>query len=439
MSAMAMDWASPRTMNTSFLARALNRHLAWFARDHRPMLCNTTAFERLMVSTLALSLLPLACAPASDTTGTGGATASGGTTAAGGHVGSGGSSAAGGSHSSGGASGGHTSVGVGGTPSGGSGGSTAAGGSGGGSTGGAESGGSGGGEPFELHKFVGNITTYNSVDTDGLTYSDYWDQLTPENAGKWGSVQGNVGSSRNWSTLDAYYDYTEDAGIIFKQHTFVWGSQQPSGNVTESDVKSWMTEFCERYPNTRLIDVVNEPPPHTEPAYSGAIGGGTNGSWQWITNAFTWAREACPNAVLILNDYNNIEWQDQTSHFIGIVNTVLDAGGPIDAVGAQAHGLSGGQVSDSTMKMLLTRLHDETGLPVYITEYDISDNNDSSQLAKYQAHMPFFLDTEWVHGITVWGWINGKTWVSNSGLIRDGSPRPAMTWLMNELGRPVPP
>jgi hypothetical protein len=47
--------------------------------------------------------------------------------------------------------------------------------------------------------------------------------------------------------------------------------------------------------------------------------------------------------------------------------------------------------------------------------------------------------TEWIHGITVWGWIQGKTWVPNSGLIRDGSPRSAMTWLMNELGRPVPP
>jgi endo-1,4-beta-xylanase len=397
-----------------------------------------TALRQLL--TFATPLLFLACAPASGGPGTGGAASTGGSvTASGGNQSSGGSSPAGGTSSAGGASGGTVSTATGGVPSGGSGGSSQSGGSGGSSTGGSESGGSGGGEPFVLHKFVGNITTYNSADTDGLVYSDYWDEITPENAGKWGSVQGNIGSNRNWSTLDAYYDYAEDKGIIFKQHAFVWGSQQPSGNIDEEDVKSWMTEFCQRYPNTRLIDVVNEPPPHTEPAYSNAIGGGTNGNWQWITNAFTWAREACPNAVLILNDFNNIEWQDQTNHFIDITNTVLDAGGPIDAVGAQAHGLSGGQVSDSTMKNLLTRLHDETGLPVYITEYDISDGNDSGQLAKYQAHMPFFLETEWIHGITIWGWINGKTWVSNSGLIRDGSPRPAMTWLMNELGRPVPP
>jgi hypothetical protein len=45
-----------------------------------------------------------------------------------------------------------------------------------------------------------------------------------------------------------------------------------------------------------------------------------------------------------------------------------------------------------------------------------------------------------VKGITIWGWIYGKTWsyAAQSGLIRNGGPRPAMTWLMEELGRPVP-
>ncbi len=293
-----------------------------------------------------------------------------------------------------------------------------------------------GGEP--LAKFVGNITTgFNSIDTNGRTFSTYWDELTPENAGKWGSVQSNASSSFNWSALDAMYDYTQQAGIIFKEHTFVWGSQQPGGNIGETEVKNWMNEFCSRYPETRLIDVVNEPPPHTTPSYANSIGGGTNGNWQWIVNAFNWAHEACPNAILILNDYNNIEYGDQNQHFIDIVNTIKSAGAPIDAVGAQAHALSGG-VSTDTMKNLVTKLHEDTGLPVYITEYDIDQSDDSAQLDKYQQHMPFFLDTEWIHGITIWGWIYGSTWVPSSGLIRNGDPRPAMTWLMEQLGRPAP-
>jgi endo-1,4-beta-xylanase len=296
-----------------------------------------------------------------------------------------------------------------------------------------------GGSSGVLPKFVGNITTgyQASMDVGGRVFSDHWDQVTAENAGKWGSVQSSPTSSFNWSTIDQIYDYAESKGIIFKHHVFVWGSQQPSGNITETHVKTWMTEFCQRYPNTRVIDVVNEPPPHTEPSYANAIGGGTNGSWQWITNSFKWAREACPNAVLVLNDYNNVEYGDQNQHFIDIAKTVLDAGGPIDALGAQSHGLSR-SVGTDTMKNLLTKMHEDTGLPVYITEYDIDLSDDTAQLGKFKEHIPFFMETEWIHGVTLWGWIYGSTWVPSSGLIRDGQPRAAMTWLMEELGRSAP-
>jgi endo-1,4-beta-xylanase len=286
-------------------------------------------------------------------------------------------------------------------------------------------------------KFVGNITTGNSVDTNGLVYSDYWNQITPENAGKWGSVQATAASAPNYAALDAIYDYTQRKGIIFKEHTFMWGPQQPSGAITPADVQNWMQGFCSRYPNTRLIDVVNEPPPHQEPSYANAIGGGTNGDWKWIANAFTWAREACPNATLILNDYNNAEIANQNQHFIDIVKAIQAQGAPIDAVGAQSHGLNGAN-SAGNMITLLTKLHNDTGLPVYITEYDINQADDATQLARFQEHFSFFLNTEWVRGVTVWGWIFGRTWVASSGLIRNGEPRPAMVWLMQQLQRPVP-
>ena len=294
------------------------------------------------------------------------------------------------------------------------------------------------------HKFVGNITTgYNhSVDYNGLRYADYWDQITPENAGKWGSVEPQAHGERNWGALDAMYAYAQDNGIIFKQHAFVWGAQEPgnSQSLQEADVKSWMTEFCSRYPQTKIIDVVNEPPPHTEPKFANNIGGGTNSSWTWISNSFKWARDACPGAILVLNDYNNIEWTNDNQHIINIVNTIKDAGTPIDAIGAQAHDLDPGMANTSTMKTLINKLHNDTGLPIYITEYDISTSDDNAQLNIYQEQIPFFMETEWIHGITLWGWIYGQTWslASESGLVRNGSSRPAMRWLMETLDRPAP-
>ena len=291
-------------------------------------------------------------------------------------------------------------------------------------------------------QFVGNITTgfSNGMDQGTRKFASYWDQVTPENAGKWGSVQSNAGAAFNWTALDAIYDYAEKNKILFKQHTFIWGSQQPGGTINPEAVQKWMTEFCTRYPNTKLIDVVNEPPPHTKPAYDGNIGGGTDGDWKWIANAFTWARAACPNAVLILNDYNNIEWTNDSSHFIDIVKKVQAAGGPIDAIGAQAHDLDHASVSLATVTKLLGNLNSETGLPVYITEMDIDSTDDARQLSLYQQYFPLFMGTSYVKGITIWGWIYGQTWASapNSGLIKSGAPRPAMTYLMEQLGRPAP-
>jgi endo-1,4-beta-xylanase len=41
-----------------------------------------------------------------------------------------------------------------------------------------------------------------------------------------------------------------------------------------------------------------------------------------------------------------------------------------------------------------------------------------------------------VPGITIWGYIQGSTWQTNSGLMSStGTMRPAMTWLMDFLGR----
>lgn len=286
-------------------------------------------------------------------------------------------------------------------------------------------------------RFVGNTETQNKVAEDFLKY---WDQLTPEVAGKWPSVQPVSGDKFNWTVLDTLYAYAEEHKIPFKEMTFVWGSAHPVwiGNLNTTTgpeaVKRWMKSFCDRYPNTRLIDVVNEPPPHTSPVFANAIGGGTNTTWDWVINSFKWAREACPNAVLILNDYNIIEYANDNKRFIDLVNTIKQAGAPIDAIGSQTHGAD--KLPSSTLKPLLEKLINDTGLPVYITEYDIALADDEQQRAQYADHIPMFWDNPKVKGVTVWGYRYGATFRTNTNLLRkDGSVRPALTWLMDFLKR----
>jgi endo-1,4-beta-xylanase len=296
----------------------------------------------------------------------------------------------------------------------------------------------GGGEPGRFPpKFAGNIDTRGAIRSD---FVEYWDQFSPENAGKWGSVQPNSQSSFNWTSLDAMYKYASDNNLVFKQHTFIWGSQQPgwTDSLTPSNgpkaVQDWMKAFCDRYPKTRLIDVVNEPPPHTTPKYMNAIGGSGESGWDWIANAFKWARQACPNAILILNDYNNVELANDVQHTIDIVNAIKKVGAPVDAIGCQTHGAA--NLSAATLKANIDKLTSSTGLPVYITEYDLNISDDAKQASVMKDQFTMFWNHEQVLGVTYWGYIVGSTWVANSGLIQsNGTHRPAMTWLMEFLGR----
>src|ERR1035437_96718 len=60
-----------------------------------------------------------------------------------------------------------------------------------------------------------------------LNFQNYWNQSTPENGGKWGSVEGTRGVM-NWADMDATYNQAKKYGILIKEHTLIWGSQQPS-------------------------------------------------------------------------------------------------------------------------------------------------------------------------------------------------------------------
>jgi endo-1,4-beta-xylanase len=293
-----------------------------------------------------------------------------------------------------------------------------------------------GGAPQPGRKYVGNITTRNQVRPD---FGEYWDQITPENEGKWESVE----RERNemvWDGLDRAHDYARQHGLTFKQHTMVWGSQQPtwlaglSAADQRKEVEEWIRLFCERYPDVDEIDVVNEPPTHTTPVYAAALGGAGSSGYDWIVQAFKWTRQYCPNATLILNDYNNIEYGADSMRFISIVNAIKAAGAPIDAVGAQAHDAY--KLSTETVKMFLDRLASQTGLPVYISEYDIDVADDARQQQIMQSQFTMFWNHPQVRGITLWGYVSGATWRPNTGLMSStGSERPALRWLREFLAR----
>lgn len=373
-------------------------------------------------------------ATSSATTGNGGATGNGGktepvaTTSAGGATGDGGS--IGGATTK--DSTGKPDAGGGGKPDSGS--SPGDGGPGkAGSTGGTSGAAGAPGTGAAIKKYFGNIDTNGKIRSD---FNTMWDQFSPENAGKWGSVQGGGQNSFNWGSLDAMYKYTQDNNIIFKEHTFCWGAQQPTwvdNNNGQTAVKAWMKAFCERYPKVAIIDVFNESL-HNSPKYKDGIGGAGASGWDFIANAFKWAREACPNAILLYNDYNTIEYGGENGNVIKLVNAIKAAGAPIDGVGCQAHDV--GLVQSSTVISFAEKIISQTGLPIHITEMDIGMADDAAQLTKMKEIVTALWANNNVKGFTYWGYVVGATWRPNTGLMQSsGAKRPALTWLMDFLKR----
>ncbi len=296
-----------------------------------------------------------------------------------------------------------------------------------------------------------------------LNFAAYWNQVTPENAGKWGTAEPTRGTFNFAQAHQAEAAARAIPGGVFKWHTLFWGNQQPTWiydlpqDQQLVEINNWLRAIATDFPNIDQIDVVNEPlhdPPDktstgntTASAGSGgyydALGGAGATGYDWIINAFTLARQYFPNSKLVLNDYSITNDGNATTRYLVIIN-LLKERGLIDAIGIQGHAFEFNYnnlaQSAATHAANLARLAD-TGLPIYVTEFDIDGvdpvfgvQDDNVQLQRYQALFPVFWESPAVKGITMWGYVQGSHWRTNTGawlMYTNGAERPALQWLTN--------
>ena len=285
------------------------------------------------------------------------------------------------------------------------------------------------------NKFLGNITTYSNVDAGSgfPAYYTLWNQITCENESKWSSVEGTRGTF-NWG-CDRAFNYAKDHGFTYKFHALVWGAQYPnwleslSPKERFSALTNWFDHAKSKYNTLPMIDVVNEAVgmhQQGNPMMKETLGGGGKTGYDWLIKAFEMAYERWPDAILIYNDYNSIRYD--IDEYLTLVQTLRDAGAPIDAYGNQSHAVTGMSASDLTNA--LNRQQNTLKMPMFITELDIDVANDEQQKAQFQTILPIMWEAPYCAGITLWGWVLGRTWVDNSGLYTgEGVERPAMTWI----------
>ena len=295
------------------------------------------------------------------------------------------------------------------------------------------------------NKFVGNITTWGQVRSDFMTY---WNQITPENESKWGSVEGTR-NVMNWGGVDRVKNFAEQNKISWKFHTLIWGGQCPGWitGLSQADqlaeVTQWFDLASQRYPNVNMIDVVNEAYEanggrHAPAPFREALGGAGTTGFDYIIKAFKMARQRWPHAILIYNDYNTIEYNNEVNWMVKLATAMKQANAPMDAIGCQAH--DAWRIPTATVKANIDKLA-ATGYPIFITEYDIGEPDDTRQKNIMQEQFTMFWNHPKIVGITYWGYVVGATWRSGTGLLNsNGTERPALSWLKDYVkNNPNPP
>ena len=263
------------------------------------------------------------------------------------------------------------------------------------------------------YKFLGNITTSYNVDAGGgiPSYYKLWNQITCENESKWASVEGNRGNF-NWGS-DKAFNYAIDHNFTYKFHALVWGAQYPSWleSLSASErfaaLTNWFDHAKEHYNTLPMIDVVNEAVgmhQQGNPMMKETLGGGGKTGYDWLIKAFDMAYERWPDAILIYNDYNSIRWD--LDNYITLVQTLRDAGAPIDAYGNQSHEIS--DISENDLRNALKRQQDALKMPMFSTELDIDIQNDAQQKKQYEMVLPILWEAPYCAGVTLWGYVYGR-------------------------------
>jgi len=243
-----------------------------------------------------------------------------------------------------------------------------------------------------------------------------------------------------WSQGDALTDFAAKNNKLVRGHTLVWHQQVPGwffqgsgpGGLAskeqlygrmEKHIKTVVGHYKGKINTWDVVnEVIDEDGSLRDNRYHQIVG-----SHEYIANAFRWAHEADPDALLCINDFSIEASSAKQDGFVNLIQTLLDEGVPVHVAGIQAHiNLSWPTVAD--LRNTIRRLA-ALGVKVQITELDVSiyasgaDSRRSidretllEQAFKYRALFDMFRE-EAREGnldmVVVWGLTDIESWLNN--------------------------
>ncbi len=211
-----------------------------------------------------------------------------------------------------------------------------------------------------------------------------FNSVTAENAMKPQSTQPEKGKF-NWADADKIANFCRENGLKMRGHTLMWHSQigewmyrDKKGNLLSKEefyknMREHIFAVVSRYKDVVYCwDVVNEAiadgngPYRNSPMYQ--IAGD-----DFIKQAFRYAREADPKALLFYNDYNAAN-PGKCDRIYNMVKQMKAEGVPIDGIGMQGHyNIYGPSMEDVEAAI---KKYSEIVDNIHFTEVDIRANEE---------------------------------------------------------------
>lgn len=266
----------------------------------------------------------------------------------------------------------------------------------------------------------------------GQRVSTTHSSLTAEFEMKMKTIFTGIGEY-NFTPGDAIVEFAEANDMQVHAHALIWHLSTPdflenfSGTDQEFEnlIRDYIHEVVGHYKGkVASWDVVNE-------AVNDENGGLRNSIYQqrmgddFIAKCFQFAREADPDVLLFYNDYNIMFDETKLDASLSIIKDMQDRGIDADGIGFQSHL----DINFPTRNTIATSLNKavDLGLLVHISELDIKVNPGREQNIEFNTNLAQRQRTKYIEvveeflrlprenqfAITIWGVIDGQSWIPN--------------------------
>lgn len=257
----------------------------------------------------------------------------------------------------------------------------------------------------------------------------------------------------DFAKADAMAAFLKARGIRLHGHTLVWYIYRPKAferivgdrAAFANAYRNYILAVAGRYRGQAVgWDVVNEPTAEDGAGYRDCLWSQAFGM-SYVDRALSHAREADPNAVLFVNEYNLESLPRKRATFLRLIEDLLKRGAPLGGIGCQMH-MAWDQDPAAIAPMM--RELAGFGLPIHISELDVTtrvrglsaagpDQRLAAQARLVGAAAEAFmaLPARQRYAFTTWGLRDRDSWLRSPLQKGDPNDRPL---LFDDAGRPKP-